>query len=92
VKCLATIFLCCWSSVYPNIVAPTDRCWPAFGTGSAWHVAASSARTFWSCWQRGRGRRPDGLLGYVTRLSALDSNSAVVVTDMNLFVEPQQKF
>ena len=28
--CALTIFLCCWTSVYPNIPAATDRPWDQF--------------------------------------------------------------
>lgn len=28
--CLVTTFLCCWTSVYPNIPAPTDGLWARF--------------------------------------------------------------
>jgi hypothetical protein len=27
--CLVTTFLCCWTSVYPNIPAPGDGLWPS---------------------------------------------------------------
>lgn len=30
VTCLVTTFLCCWTSVYPNIPAPTEGFWATF--------------------------------------------------------------